>query len=140
MERLQPIIGLLLIGLIAYSLSTNRKAIRLRTIAWGFGLQFLFALIVLKTSVGQRTFEILGDRIRQLLDFAAVGSSFVFGPIGNQPVWARIMTTVLGPEGAQYGVIFAFQIAPDHHLHRRAVRDPLLLRHHAARRPRCSRW
>ncbi len=112
MERLQPIVGLLLIGLIAYSLSTNRKAIRVRTIAWGFGLQFLFALIVLKTSVGQRTFEILGDRIRQLLDFAAVGSSFVFGPIGNQPVWARIMNTVLGPEGAQYGVIFAFQIAP----------------------------
>ncbi|HEX7778720.1 MAG TPA: NupC/NupG family nucleoside CNT transporter [Vicinamibacterales bacterium] len=112
MGRLQPIIGLVLIGLIAYALSTNRKAIRRRTIAWGFGLQFLFALIVLKTGAGQRTFEVLGDRIRQLLDFAAVGSSFVFGPIGDRPVWARIMTEVLGPEGARYSLIFAFQIAP----------------------------
>jgi CNT family concentrative nucleoside transporter len=112
MTRLQPICGLLLIGLIAYSFSTNRRAIRLRTIAWGFGLQFLFALVVLKTDAGQVLFETLGNKIRDLLGFAAVGSSFVFGPIGNQPVWSRIMTTVLGPEGAQYGVIFAFQIAP----------------------------
>jgi CNT family concentrative nucleoside transporter len=112
MERLQPLIGLLLIGLIAYTLSTNRKAIRVRTIVWGFSLQFVFALLVLKTSQGQWLFGVLGEYVRQLLSFAAVGSSFVFGPIGNQPVWARIMNTVLGPEGAQYGVIFAFQIAP----------------------------
>ena len=112
MERLQPLCGLVLIGLIAYALSTDRRAIRLRTIAWGFGLQFLFGLIVLKTAAGQRTFELLGEKIRQLLGFAAVGSSFVFGPLGNQPVWARVMETVLGPEGAQYAVIFAFQIAP----------------------------
>ena len=112
MARLQPIIGLVLIGLIAYALSTNRKAIRMRTIAWGFGLQFLFAVVVLKTGAGQRTFEVLGDKIRQLLDFAAVGSSFVFGPIGDRPVWARIMNEVLGPEGARYSLIFAFQIAP----------------------------
>src|SRR5207244_1324845 len=36
----------------------------------------------------------------------------VFGPIGNRPVWSRIMTTVLGDEGTQYATIFAFQIAP----------------------------
>src|SRR6187402_1943609 len=76
MERLQPLIGLALIALIAYSLSTNRKAIRLRTILWGFGLQFLFALIVLKTPYGQYAFEVAGEKIRQLLGFAAVGSSF----------------------------------------------------------------
>ena len=112
MARLQPLVGLALIGLIAYSLSTNRRAIKARTIAWGFGLQLAFALIVLKTAAGQRTFEILGEKIRLLLGFAAVGSSFVFGPIGNQPVWARVMNSALGPEGANYGVIFAFQIAP----------------------------
>src|SRR5678810_1141843 len=112
MERLQPLIGLLLIGLIAYALSTNRKAIRARTILWGFSLQFVFALLVLKTSQGQWLFGVLGEYVRQLLGFSAVGSSFVFGVIGNQPVWARVMNTVLGPDGAQYGVIFAFQIAP----------------------------
>src|SRR5689334_875012 len=112
MSRLQPLCGLALIALIAYLLSTNRKAIRPRVILWGFGLQLLFAVIVLKTSIGQVAFEKAGDKIRELLAFSAVGSSFVFGPIGNQPIWAKIMNTVLGPEGAQYGVIFAFQIAP----------------------------
>jgi CNT family concentrative nucleoside transporter len=112
MTRLQPICGLVLIALIAYALSTNRRAIRLPTIAWGFGLQFLFALIVLKTTVGQAVFEVLGDKVRSLLGFARVGASFVFGPIGDQPLWARIMNNVLGAEGAQYSVIFAFQIAP----------------------------
>jgi concentrative nucleoside transporter, CNT family len=112
MARLQPFCGLFLIALIAWALSTNRRAIRGRTIVWGFGLQFLFALIVLKTSIGQRVFEVLGERIRNLLSFSAVGSSFVFGPIGNQPVWTDIMTRVLGKDGAQYGTIFAFQIAP----------------------------
>jgi CNT family concentrative nucleoside transporter len=112
MSQLQPLIGLLVIGAIAYALSTDRRAIRARTIAWGFGLQFLFALIVLKTTAGQQVFAYLGEQIRKLLDFAAVGSSLVFGALGNQPVWARMVNNVLGPEGAQYGVIFAFQIAP----------------------------
>jgi CNT family concentrative nucleoside transporter len=112
MSRLQPLIGLALIATIAYVFSNNRQLIRLRTIMWGFGLQFVFALIVLKTSVGQAVFVTLGDRIRQLLAFSAVGSSFVFGPIGNQPVWQEAMTKVFGPSGVQYGTIFAFQIAP----------------------------
>ena len=85
---------------------------RCRTIAWGFGLQFVFALLVLKTSQGQWAFEVLGEKIRQLLDLPPSGRRLCSAPIGDQPVWARIMNTVLGPEGAQYGVIFAFQIAP----------------------------
>jgi len=112
MGRLQPVLGLILIGLIAYAFSTNRKAIRLRTMAWGFGLQFAIAVVVLKTPYGQRAFEVIGDRIRQLLGFSAAGSALVFGPLGDTSVWGKIMTTVLGETGAQYAVIFAFQIAP----------------------------
>ena len=112
MSRLQPLLGLALIAATAYGLSNNRRLIRVRTVFWGFGLQFVFALIVLKTTVGQRAFQMLGDKVTALLGFAAVGSSFVFGPIGNQPIWSRVMTGVLGPEGAQYATIFAFQIAP----------------------------
>jgi CNT family concentrative nucleoside transporter len=62
--------------------------------------------------VGQRTFQALGGVINRILDFAFVGSSFVFGPLGSKEVWPRVMTQVLGPEGAQYGVIFAFQVLP----------------------------
>ncbi len=112
LPRLQPLTGLIVIMTIAYSFSTNRRAIDRRTVAWGLGLQILFALIVLKTAIGQQVFKSLASVINGLLNFAFVGSSFVFGPLGNKEVWPRIMTTVLGAEGAQYGVIFAFQVLP----------------------------
>jgi CNT family concentrative nucleoside transporter len=112
MPRLQPLVGLIVILSIAYALSTNRRAIDGRTVAWGLGLQVLFALLVLKTAAGQRVFQSLGAAVNHLLDFAFVGSSFVFGPLGDKVVWPRIMNQVLGAEGARYGVIFAFQVLP----------------------------
>ena len=112
LPRLQPLAGLALILGLAYACSSARHAIDYRTVAWGLGLQFLFAVLVLKTEAGQRTSQTLGSVINKVLDFAFVGSSFVFGPLGSKEVWPRIMTTVLGPEGAQYGVIFAFQVLP----------------------------
>ncbi len=110
--RLQPLVGLIVIMTIAYSISTNRRAIDRRTVAWGLSLQILFALIVLKTATGQRVFQTLGALINRLLDFASVGSDMVFGPLGNKTVWARIINNVLGPEGARYSVLFAFQVLP----------------------------
>ena len=110
--RLQPLVGLVVILSIAYALSINRRAIDLRTVAWGVSLQIVFALLVLKTTAGQRLFQTLGGAINRLLGFSFVGSSFVFGPLGSKEVWPRIMTTVLGAEGARYGVVFAFQVLP----------------------------
>jgi concentrative nucleoside transporter, CNT family len=111
-HRLQPLVGLIVILALAYAISTNRRAIDRRTVAWGLALQMLFALLVLKTTVGQRTFQALGSVINRLLDFAFVGSSMVFGPMGSKEVWPRIMNQVLGPEGAQWSVVFAFQVLP----------------------------
>jgi CNT family concentrative nucleoside transporter len=110
--RVQPLVGLIVIMALAYAISTNRRAIDRRTVAWGLSLQVLFALLVLKTTLGQRVFQILGGAINQLLGFAFVGSSFVFGPLGDKTVWPRIMTQVLGAEGARYSVVFAFQVLP----------------------------
>jgi CNT family concentrative nucleoside transporter len=110
--RAQALVGLVVILGIAYLASNNRRAIDPSTVAWGLGLQILFALIVLKTEVGQLVFQKASDGITRLLAFADVGSSFVFGPLGNKQAWPRIMTTVLGPDGVQYGMIFAFQVLP----------------------------
>src|SRR4051812_8643867 len=109
---LQPVFGAAVILSIAVAFSTNRRAINWTTVAWGLSLQVLFALVVLKTTVGQRVFATLGDGINRLLGFAGVGAAFVFGPLGDAGVWARAMRGALGPEGAQYGVIFAFQVLP----------------------------
>jgi CNT family concentrative nucleoside transporter len=109
---LQPIFGALVILGIAYAFSTNRRAINWKTVAWGVSLQVVFAIIVLKTSVGQQVFTTLGDLITRLLGFSAVGAAFVFGPLGSGTVWGRVMTGALGPDGAQYATIFAFQVLP----------------------------
>ena len=110
--RLQPLVGLIVIMTIAYACSTNRRAIDRRTVVWGLSLQIVFALLVLKTTAGQQVFLTLGGAINRLLNFAFVGSSFVFGPLGDKEVWPRIMTGVLGAEGARYGVVFAFMVLP----------------------------
>ncbi len=110
--RAQSVVGLVVILGIAYLLSANRRAIHLPTIAWGLGLQVAFALVVLKTTAGQATFQTLGSGINQLLEFAGVGAAFVFGPLGDKQAWPKIMTTVLGADGARYSVIFAFQVLP----------------------------
>jgi concentrative nucleoside transporter, CNT family len=110
--RLQPLVGLIVIMTIAYALSTNRRAIDRRTVAWGLTLQVVFALLVLKTTLGQRVFQTLAAAINKLLGFAFVGSSLVFGPLGDRVLWPRIMTAVFGEEGARYGVLFAFMVLP----------------------------
>ncbi len=109
----QPIFGAIVILGIAYAFSTARRAINWTTVAWGLGLQVLFALIVLKTSLGQRVFSTLGAYVTKMLGFAGVGASFVFGPLGDSGVWGRVMTATLGTEeAARWTVIFAFQVLP----------------------------
>src|SRR5215467_4503026 len=108
----QPLFGAFVILGIGYVFSTNRRAINWVTIAWGLSLQVVFAFIVLKTSVGQIVFETVGGYITRLLGFAGVGAAFVFGPLGDSTVWGKAMTGALGPGGAQYAVIFAFQVLP----------------------------
>jgi CNT family concentrative nucleoside transporter len=112
LSRLQPLIGLVFILGLAYTLSTNRRAINPRMIGWGLGLQIIIAIIVVKTPYGIQAFEWLGGKITRLLAFSIEGSRFVFGPLGDQAVWARVMNGALGAEGGQYAVIFAFQILP----------------------------
>jgi CNT family concentrative nucleoside transporter len=99
MERALSLFGLVVIMGIAYALSTNRAAVRWKTVIWGVGLQFVLALFVLKTSAGQRLFAWIGDKINRLLDFSYVGSEFVFGKVGAKG-------------GAGMGFMFAFQVLP----------------------------
>jgi CNT family concentrative nucleoside transporter len=110
--RLQAIAGLAVILALAYSMSSARRAIDYRTVGWGLGLQFLFAVVVLKTSAGQAVFQTLGAWVTTLLNFTYAGSSFVFGPLGDPTVWPQIIAKVLGP-GSQYaGSLFAFTVLP----------------------------
>jgi CNT family concentrative nucleoside transporter len=110
--RAQSLAGMAVILALAYLLSSARRAIDVRTVAWGLGLQVVFALVVLKTDAGRAVFQGAGAAITRLLNFTYVGSSFVFGPLGNPDVWPRVMTGALGQDGQQYASIFAFQVLP----------------------------
>ena len=111
-SRLQAVSGLALILALAYCLSSARRSIDYRTVAWGLGLQFVFALIVLKTPYGRTAFEAAGSVITRILGYSVKGSEFVFGPLGQPDVWRRIVTTVLGADGAPWANIFAFMVLP----------------------------
>ncbi|MBS1816291.1 MAG: NupC/NupG family nucleoside CNT transporter [Acidobacteria bacterium] len=112
MHYIQPLIGAAVILGIGYGFSSNRRAINWTTVGWGLGLQLVFAFIVLKTTIGQSVFTVVGGYITKLLGFSQVGAAFVFGPLGDPAVWGRAMSGAIGPEGANYAVIFAFQVLP----------------------------
>jgi len=98
MGRFTGILGLLTMLGLAYAFSTNRRAIRVKTVAWGLGLQFVFAVFVLRVEVGRRMFQAAGDAVKRLLSYAFAGSEFVFGELGKQ--------------GSHMGFYFAFQVLP----------------------------
>src|SRR5262249_44304993 len=98
MARFTGILGLLTMVALAYIFSTNRKAIRTKTVAWGLGLQIVFAIFVLKVEFGRNLFQKAGDVVNRLLAHAFVGSQFVFGDLGKQ--------------SSHLGFYFAFQVLP----------------------------
>jgi CNT family concentrative nucleoside transporter len=97
MGRYTGILGLLTMLALAYAFSTNRRAIRLKTVAWGLGLQFVFAVFVLRVDAGRIAFQHAGDAVTKLLSYAHAGSHFVFGDLANP--------------GSQLGY-FAFGVLP----------------------------
>jgi CNT family concentrative nucleoside transporter len=103
MGRFTGLLGILTMLSLAYLFSTDRKAIRLKTVLWGLGLQCAFAYFVLRfeifhVKIGQYLFQKAGDAVNTLLSFAFVGSSFMFGELGKKV--------------SSYGFIFAFQVLP----------------------------
>src|ERR1022692_899505 len=97
MGRFTGILGLLTMLGFAYIFSTNRRAIRLKTVAWGLGLQFVFAIFVLRIDAGRIVFQKAGDGVTMLLSYAYAGSHFVFGDLAKP--------------GSQLGY-FAFGVLP----------------------------
>ena len=98
MGRLTGVLGIAAILGLAYLFSTDRRAIKLKTVAWGLGLQLALGLFVLRAHSGQVLFGALGAAAKHLLDFSYVGSAFVFGELGKAD--------------SSLGLIFAFQVLP----------------------------
>ena len=98
MYRFVGILGLLSMLALAFAFSTARRAIRLKTLAWGVGLQFAFAFLVLRFEAGRAALAFAGAKVTVFLEYSYAGSQFIFGDLGKK----------LSPQG----FIFAFQVLP----------------------------
>jgi CNT family concentrative nucleoside transporter len=84
----------------AWAISYNRKLFPWRTVAWGLGLQFVMAVLILKTPWGGALFDFAQKIVVKLIQFSTEGTKFVFGPLADQD----LMGTKFGPE---HGLVFA---------------------------------
>src|ERR1700722_9684262 len=98
MGRFTGLLGIVTILAVAWLLSRHKRQIKLRILLWGLGLQFTFAVIVLKTGFG-RVFQAASVAVTAMLWYSEVGSAFVFGD-------------VLGRSSGSMGTVFAFQVLP----------------------------
>jgi len=94
---LRGMLGMLVIILISWLLSTNRRAVNWKLVGIGLSFQAILAVGVLKIDVIQKTFEFVGKLFIKVLNFTAAGSTFLFGDFMNVE---------------SYGFIFALQVLP----------------------------
>jgi CNT family concentrative nucleoside transporter len=98
MQRFVGLIGIAVLLGIAYTFSTSRRSIRLKTVLLGLGLQFAFAVFVLRVAWGRELFKWAGDAVNKVIDNVFAGSQFVFGD--------------LGAKQSHLGFFFAFSVLP----------------------------
>ncbi|MDH5760515.1 MAG: NupC/NupG family nucleoside CNT transporter [Gemmatimonadota bacterium] len=117
--RVRAFSGLLVLLGIAWALSTDRKRIPWRVVLWGVALQFLFALVILKTSFGAGFFEGVSGGVRALLRYADAGGRFLFGnlvgneiPVGEGVAGSNDPIAVTEGVVARSGAFFAFHVLP----------------------------
>ncbi|MBK9387512.1 MAG: NupC/NupG family nucleoside CNT transporter [Planctomycetes bacterium] len=78
-SHLRGILGVAVLLAIAWAASTNRRAIKWRPVAYGLGLQVVFAMAILWTAPGRAVFDGARDVVVRLLGFTHEGAQFLFG-------------------------------------------------------------
>ena len=91
------VLGMVVLLVIAFILSNNRKKINWKTVGFGLSAQLLLAIGVLKVPFIRSIFEFLGSIFINILDYTRAGSTFLFGNLMNVET---------------FGFVFVFQILP----------------------------
>jgi len=94
---LRGLLGMVVLVIIAFLFSTDRKAIAWRVVITGLAFQILLAVSLLYVPFVRTFFELVGKIFVKILDFTKAGSEFLFGEFMDMD---------------KYGSIFAFQILP----------------------------
>ncbi|HEV3143295.1 MAG TPA: Na+ dependent nucleoside transporter N-terminal domain-containing protein, partial [Gemmataceae bacterium] len=112
--RVQSGIGIVCFFALACAFSANLRLVNRHTVIWGFCLQLLIALFILKLRFtvdgheyrpGFALFSAVGSVVRKFLEFSNDGARFVFGNLADR----EAMDKVFGPG---QGFVFAFTALP----------------------------
>jgi CNT family concentrative nucleoside transporter len=95
--RVTSLVGLVAMLGVAWGLSENRSKVRWRPVIWGLGLQFLLAVLILRSGLSRTFFESVNASFDVLTNATKEGAKFVFGNL---------------PENYEIGAIVAFQVLP----------------------------
>lgn len=90
------LIGVAVLLLIAFSLSSSRKSINWRTVGGAFAIQSFLGLLILYVPAGKELLLTLSGYVQAILDKGQEGINFIFGPVGDKSL----------------GFIFAFNVLP----------------------------
>lgn len=118
LDRVRSLLGLVLLFGIAFAMSRNRKGIPWRLVGWGIALQVIFALLILKTPLGEQFFAWMNTVVVALLAYTVEGARFIFGdlvfnavPVGQGVPGGQMVAPTPGMV-AQTGAYFAFNVLP----------------------------
>jgi CNT family concentrative nucleoside transporter len=94
----QGLIGVAVLMLFAYALSTDRRRINYRIVFAGLILQFITAFLFLKSGPVLRLFDGIGDAVAKVCSFADAGTAFIFNKVSD--------------ESGPWGFVFAVKVLP----------------------------
>jgi concentrative nucleoside transporter, CNT family len=100
-QHLVSALGFLVFAGIAWVLSSHRRKIAWKTIAWGVALQLIIGVLIFRIPATHRVFLWMNDAVLALLNASKSGTAFLFGPLAASP-----------GEAGSVGFILIFQVLP----------------------------
>ncbi len=85
-KLLTGLAGIVVILLIAYAFSNDRRAIRPRVTGAAFALQAAIAVLVLYVPAGRAILQWMSGGVADLLGYANAGTQFLFGKLATDPL------------------------------------------------------
>ncbi|XP_059151422.1 solute carrier family 28 member 3-like [Physella acuta] len=78
-QNCQSLLGIVVIIVVCFVISTKASRVNWHPVFWGFIIQYVFAMLTLRTKVGYTIFMRLGELVTSLVSFSDYGAAFVLG-------------------------------------------------------------
>ncbi|XP_046331333.2 solute carrier family 28 member 3-like isoform X2 [Haliotis rufescens] len=78
-QNIQALLGVGVFVALGFVFSTSPARVDWHPVFWGIAVQFVFALLILRTPWGYGVFEWIGQRVEEFINHANAGAEFVFG-------------------------------------------------------------